>query len=136
MQDQPAAPAPLLDKAALKRRIERLDVSADIKLLLDSLLEITHVVGGKIVQVGARVLDFIFDFAKAYPDVALGVAAALVIGFLIGSIPLLGPVLSPILTPLLLILGIGLGALNELTDASMSKRLGEMSAAFRDLGAP
>lgn len=133
MQNQPGTS--LIDKAALKRRIERLAVSADIKLLLDNLLEITHTVGGKIVQVGAKVVGFIFDFAKAYPGVALGVAAALVISFLINSIPLLGPVLAPILTPLLLIVGIGLGALNDMTDSSMRLSLGGMEAAFRELGA-
>jgi hypothetical protein len=134
MQEPPAAS--LIDKAALKRWIERLDVSADIKLLLDNLLEITHTIGGKIVRVGAKILEFIFDFARAYPSIAVGVVAALVISFLINSIPLLGPALSPILTPLLLILGIGLGALNDLTDNSVRLRLSGLEAAFRELGGP
>lgn len=133
MQNPPATPP--IDKAALKRRIERLDVSADIKLLLDNLLEITHTVGGKIVQIGTKVLEFIFDFAKAHPSIALGVVAALVISFLINSVPLLGPVLSPVLTPLLLILGIGLGALNDLTDSSIRLSLGGIGTQFRELGA-
>ncbi|MBA4013245.1 MAG: hypothetical protein C0481_15370 [Phenylobacterium sp.] len=133
MQNPPARS--IVDKAALKRRIERLNVSADIKLLLENLLEITHTVGSKIVQVGAKILESIFDFAKAYPNIALGVAAALVISFLINSIPLLGPALSTILTPLLLILGIGLGALNDLTDSSMKLSLDGIEAAFRGLSA-
>lgn len=123
----------LIDKAALKRRIERLDVPADIKLLLDNLLETTHLVGGKIVQVGANVLEFVFDFAKAHPSIAFGVAVALVISFLINAVPVLGPALSPILTPLLLILGIGLGALKDLTDVSMNQHFNQMEAAFRGL---
>ncbi|CAN5509635.1 hypothetical protein BH10PSE5_BH10PSE5_10090 [soil metagenome] len=133
MQNPPANL--LIDKAALKRRVERLNAPADIKLLLDNLLEVTRPVGSKIIQVGAKILEFIFDFAQAYPNIALGVVVALVISFLISSIPLLGPALTPILAPMLLTIGIGLGALNDLTDSSMRLRLAEMEAAFRQPGA-
>ena len=124
---------PMVNKAALKRKIERLDAPADIKLLLDNLLDTTLVVGGKIVQIGSRILYFILDFAKSHPGIALGVIVALVLAFLINSIPVFGPALSPILTPLLLIVGIGMGALNDLSDSSMKLKLSGLVADLQSL---
>ena len=130
----PPSPTMLVDKAALKRRIEQLDAPADIKVLLDKLLDATLVIGGKIIQVGSKILEVIFDFARACPHVALGVAAALVISYLVHSIPVLGPILSPFLTPILLILGIGLGALNDMMDLSMRARMAGVEAQVRSFG--
>lgn len=132
MQNPPRT-QPLVDKAALKRRIESLDAPADVKLLLDNLLDATLLVSGKIVQIGSKILETIFEFARAYPGITLGVLAALVIAYLVSSIPVLGPVLSPVLTPLLLILGIGLGALNDLTDPSMKLKMAGLEADFHVL---
>ncbi|KQY95036.1 hypothetical protein ASD25_17100 [Brevundimonas sp. Root1423] len=125
---------PLIDRREIVRRIERLHVSADLKALLSTLIETTVVVGGKIVQIGCRVLAYIFDLAKSYPKVTFGVVAALVLSFLISSIPLLGPLLSPVLTPILLIIGLGWGALQDMIDGPMRNRLSGLEAQFKDLG--
>lgn len=130
----PQSPTTLIDRAAIKRRIERLDAPADIKLLLEKLLDTTLAVGGKIIQVGSKILEVIFDFARTFPHVALGVAAALVISYLVNSIPILGPVLSPFVTPILLIVGIGYGALNDMMDLSMRTRMASVEAQLRSFG--
>lgn len=126
--------APRMDRQEIIRRIERLHVSADLKALLSSLIETTIVVGGKIVQIGCRVLAFIFDLAKSYPNVTFGVLAALVLSFLISSIPVLGPLLSPVLTPILLIIGIGWGTLQDMVDGPMRNRLSDVETQLKDLG--
>lgn len=123
-----------IDRVAIHRHIERLEVSADMKSLLASLVDKTVVVAGKLIDLGARVVAFVFELAKAYPGVAFGVVAALVLSYLIGSIPGVGPVLSPILTPLLLIIGISLGALDDLTDGGMRHRLQGLSDGLRASG--
>lgn len=123
-----------IDKAMINRRIERLEISADMKVLLSSLAETTIVVGGKLVDLGARVMAFVFELAKAYPGVAFGVVAALVLSYLVSSIPVVGPVLSPVLTPLLLIVGISLGALDDLTDGGMRHRLRGLGDQLRASG--
>jgi hypothetical protein len=123
-----------IDRAMINRRIERLNVSADMKVLLSSLVDTTIEAGGKLIDLGARVVAFVFELAKAYPGVAFGVVAALVLSFLISSIPVIGPVLSPVLTPLLLILGISLGALDDLTDGGMRARLMGLSAQLKAAG--
>lgn len=133
MGDTPAIP-PLLDRAAINRRIDRLDVSADMKSALSRLVEATIVVAGKLVDIGARVMAFVFELAKAYPGIAFGAVVALVLSYLISSIPVVGPVLSPVLTPLLLIVGISLGALDDLTDGGMRARLANLQTQLRQAG--
>lgn len=123
-----------LDRAVINRRIERLNVPADMKVILSSLIDTTIEIGGKLIDIGARVMAFVFELAKAYPGVAFGVVAALVLSFLISSIPVIGPLLSPILTPLLLIVGIGLGALDDLTDGGMRVRLSGLQAQLKSAG--
>lgn len=123
-----------VDRATINRRIERLNVSADMKVILSSVVDTTIEVGGRLVDLGARVIAFVFELAKAYPGVAFGVVAALVLSYLISSIPVIGPLLSPFLTPLLLIVGIGLGALDDLTDGGMRARLSGLQAQLKTVG--
>lgn len=125
---------PRIDRGMLARRIERLNVSADVKALLSSMIDKTIEVGGKLVNIGARVMEFVFELAKAYPGVAFGIVAALVLSFLISSIPVVGPLLTPILTPLLLIVGVSLGALDDLTDGGMRDRLHGLQARLKASG--
>lgn len=56
------------------------------------------------------------------------------LSFLISSIPVIGPLLSPVLTPLLLIVGIGLGALDDITDGEMRVRLSGLKAQLNTAG--
>ncbi|WP_426038002.1 hypothetical protein [Brevundimonas sp. DC300-4] len=123
-----------IDRAMINRRIEGLAISADLKALLASLLDTTIEIGGKLVDLGARIVAFVLEFARAYPGVAFGVAAALVLSFLIGAIPVVGPLLTPFLTPLLLIIGIGLGALDDLTDGGMLVRLKGLQGQLNGAG--
>jgi hypothetical protein len=123
-----------IDRGLINRRIEQLDAPADLKVILSKLLDATTEVGGRLIDLGARVVAFTFEFAKAYPGVAFGVVAALVLSYLIGSLPLIGPALSPFLTPLLLIVGIGLGALDDLTDGGMRVRLAGLQAQLQSAG--
>lgn len=123
-----------VDRAMINQRIERLNVSADLKVILSSLVDTTIEIGGKLIDIGARVIAFVFELAKAYPGVAFGVVAALVLSYLISSIPLAGPLLSPFLTPLLLIVGISLGALDDLMNGGMRARLSGLEAQLKTAG--
>jgi hypothetical protein len=123
-----------IDRAMIERRIERLEISADMKALLSSLVDKTIEIGGRIIDVGARIIAFILELAKAYPGIAFGVVAALVLSYLISMIPVIGPLLSPILTPLLLIVGVSLGALDDLTDGGMRAKLQALQTQLKAEG--
>lgn len=123
-----------LNKKEVARQIERLDASADVKAMLNELLDLTAQVGGRIVDLGRRILAFILDLANTYPNITIGIVAALTLSYLVGSIPGVGPLLTPILTPLLLVAGIGLGALKDLTDDSMRRKLSSLEEHLRAKG--
>lgn len=119
----------------LLERIDRLAVSADAKALLARLHAVTVEVGGRIVEVGRRILAFAFEMLKTFPNVTFGVIVALVMSMLIASIPLLGGLLAPLLTPLLLAIGLGAGALADLKEGAMARRVQHLEAQFQTLTA-
>lgn len=131
---QRTAPVRLLGRAEIDRRLDRLDIPADVKAILASVVELTAEVGNRLVRLGEQIVSFILEFSRQYPGTAFGIAAALVLSYLIGAIPGLGPLLSPFVTPLLLALGIGIGALNDLMDGNMRRRLSGLETQVRDLG--
>ncbi|MGC9447911.1 hypothetical protein [Cereibacter johrii] len=104
-------------------RIERLNVSADVKALLRDLARITLRVGEAVVSIGRKIIDFAFELVKSYPSTTFGLATGLIVGTLVAGIPLLGPLLGPILTPLLSAFGLTLGALEDLKDGGVRRRI-------------
>ncbi|MEL5879434.1 hypothetical protein [Cereibacter sphaeroides] len=104
-------------------RIERLNISADVKALLRDLSRITLRVGEAVVSIGRKIIDFAFELVKSYPSTTFGLATGLIVGTLVAGIPLLGPLLGPILTPLLSAFGLTLGALEDLKDGGVRRRI-------------
>lgn len=116
-------------------RIDRLDVSADAKLLLAKIATTTMDVGGRIIAAGRRIVAFVFDLMKKFPNTAFGVIIALVVSSLVASIPLLGLVLGPLLAPLLLAFGLTAGAVQDLKDGALRARVADLEAEFRTVAA-
>ena len=112
-----------LPERKLVQLIERTNLSADLKAILTDLTRFTMKIGGKVLAIGRKILSFVFDLVKAFPGIAMGAIAALVVTALVAGIPLLGPPLSALLGPLLLALGIGAGALKDLTNENLEARI-------------
>lgn len=111
--------------------IERVTLSADAKLLLARLTATTVEVGGRILEVGRRILAFVFQMVKTFPNIGIGLIIALVVSMLIASVPLLGGVLGPMLKPLLLAFGLTKGALADLKEGALRRRIESLEAEFR-----
>lgn len=116
-------------------RIERLDVSADAKLVLANIATVTMEVGGRIVEAGRRIVAFAFELAKSFPNTIFGLIVALILSSLIASIPLLGGMLGALLAPLLLAYGLGSGAMQDLKDGALRRRVTELESEFRTITA-
>ena len=112
-----------LPERKLVQLIERTNLSADMKAILTDLTRFTMKIGGKVLAIGRKILSFVFDLVKAFPGIAMGAIAALVVTALVAGVPLLGPPLSAVLGPLLLALGIGAGALKDLTNENLEARI-------------
>lgn len=107
----------------LKDLIERTNLSADMKALLTDISAITMKVAGKLITIGRKILTIVFDLVRVFPAITVGVVAALVLTSIIASIPLVGGVLAGALSSILLLLGIGKGALTDLSNPALNDRI-------------
>lgn len=107
----------------LKDLIERTNLSADMKALLTDISAITMKVAGKLITIGRKILTIVFDLIRVFPTITVGVVAALVLTSIIASIPLVGGALAGALSSILLLLGIGKGALTDLSNPALNDRI-------------
>ena len=112
-----------LPNRKLKDLIERTNLSADMKALLSDIATITAQVAGKLISIGRKILTVVFDLIKLFPAITVGVIAALVLTAIIAAIPLVGGVLAGALSSILLLLGIGKGALTDLSSPDLNERI-------------
>ena len=111
--------------------IERLALSADAKALLAQIADTSTTVGGQIIYIGRRIIGFILDLLRSFPNTAFGLIAGFVVATLIASIPLVGALIGPLLTPLLLALGIAKGALADLQQGEIGQRVAMLEGELR-----
>ncbi|WP_380783493.1 hypothetical protein [Sphingomonas sp. R86520] len=124
----------LMLKLATRREIadklDRLAVSADVKLLMTQLAALTMKVGNAIVEVGCRIMSFVFETAKLFPHITLGVVVGFTMWWLIGSAAILGALLGPIIGPLLVAFGLGVGAMADVADGGLRTRVEKLARSF------
>lgn len=100
-------------------RLERIELSADAKIVISKLMDTTLIVGQKVFEIGKQVLAFVFDMMKRFRGIAFGVGVALTVSFLVASTPLVGGVLAGVLTPLLVAFGLVQGALEDVRSGAL-----------------
>lgn len=111
----------------LSDQLDRLALPADAKVLMGQLLATTAEVAGKVVEVGRRILAFVIELVRRFPNTAFGALVGVVLTFLVGSIPLLGLVLGPLLGPILIAFSLGTGALADIKNSSIDRQIEQFS---------
>ena len=106
-----------LSKKKIKDGIDNLDISADAKFMLhsfsDNTIEVVIGTGKVLIWIGRKILEVSLFLARNFPNATFGLVFGAVIGILISSIPIIGWLLGGI-APLLAILGLSLGAVEDL----------------------
>jgi hypothetical protein len=69
------------------------------------------------------IVSFALDLVKRFPNTAFVIIIGLVILSLVGQIAWVGPFLAGFLGPILLVAGVAWGAVKDLEQASMQKRI-------------
>jgi len=103
----------------LMDRLERVELSADAKVVIAKLMDTTIIVGQKVFEIGKQVLAFVFDMMKRFRGIAFGVGLALTVSFLVTSTPLIGGALAALITPLMLAFGLVQGALEDIRNGAL-----------------
>lgn len=124
-----------MSEDGVKKLIDALNVSADVKSLLFSFSKATIKVGKYVLKIGRKIIDFVCMLFKEYPSVTFGMIFGAIAGFLVASIPIIGTVLGPIFTPIAVALGLVTGMYNDIKDKNLARRVAEINASFSPLKA-
>ncbi len=119
----------------VKKIIDGLDVSADVKSIIFSISKITIRVGNKIIKIGRKIIDIATDCFSKFPTAGFGAILGAILGLLVGSIPVFGIIFGPLITPLTIGLGMVVGAAMDISDQRMQRHINNtvsQFAAFRE----
>ena len=117
----------------LQSYIDNLEMSADAKALISSILKTAVKVGDLIVRVGKRIVEIVVMIASKYPNATFGVILGLMVGMLVATIPILGAILGAFVTPIAIVFGLAQGYSEDLRDQGLNRKIAEASAMFSPL---
>ena len=121
----------------VRKRIDNLNVSADAKVLLDSILEksieVVTVAGKVVIWIGRKILDVVLFLLREFPNAAFGVIFGLVVGHLIGLIPIIGFLIGPLFGKILAVFGLVQGTAQDLREKDIRHRMVEICRQFNSL---
>lgn len=122
-----------MSDGAIKKVIDNLNVSADVKSLLYSFTKATIRIGEAIIKVGRKIIDFICRLITEHPNATFGLIFGAIVGFLISSIAVLGVVLGPLFAPIAMAFGLIGGLSEDVKDKALARKIDEIKASLSPL---
>lgn len=119
----------------IKKLIDNLNVSADMKSLLYKFSKATIMAGEVVLKIGRKIIDYVCLFVKEFPMATFGMIFGAIAGFLISAIPVIGVVLGSYVTPIIVALGFIIGAPFDIKDNALARKIAEANAKFSPLNA-
>ena len=117
----------------IKAYIRNLEIPAEAKVILTDLLKATINVGGRLYQIGRKVVEIAIILATRFPGITFALILTSLMNLLIASIPLLGPVLAPIVGPLITAVGLAIGAYKDIKSPDLRQRMEELVSNIKEL---
>ena len=122
-----------LSEEALKKRLGVLAISADAKSILFTIAKTTIRVGSVVFKVGRKVLDLITTVISDYPMTSTGTIFGAIFGYLVTSVPIIGMLLGPFVGTLAIAVGFAAGAIQDLGNKALERRILSSVATFDTL---
>lgn len=122
-----------LSEDALKRRLHKLNISADAKSILFTIARRTIKIGALVVKIGRKILDIATKVLGEFPMASIGTIFGAILGYLVASIPIIGLVFGPFVGPLAIAFGFAVGATQDLSNQALARRIKASLAAFDNL---
>lgn len=127
----------VLTKEKIKTYIDNMNISAEVKVFLNSVVDVTFKIGDMVYNIGKKIVEILIYLTKEFPNTTLGLIIGFTIGTLISSIPIIGWVFGGIILPVAIFAGGSAGAYYDISDKAtkqtINKYLDEMFGAFKDL---
>jgi hypothetical protein len=117
----------------LQSYIDNLDLPADAKALIASILKTAVRVGEMVIRIGKKIVEIVIMIVSKFPNATFGFVLGLIVGALVTSIPLIGGLLGAFVLPIAAAFGLATGYMNDLRDNSLAKKVAEASAMFQPL---
>ncbi|MCY4670162.1 MAG: hypothetical protein OXC29_19520 [Rhodococcus sp.] len=113
----------------VRRVIDNLNVSADAKVWLHSIMEksieVATATGKIVIWIGRKILDIVLFLLREFPNATFGVIFGLVVGHLIGLIPIIGFLGGPLAGAILAAFGLLQGVAQDMREQDIRRRVAE-----------
>ena len=126
---------PILADDKIQQLLDNMDISAEMKVLLDKIKNFTITFGNKVIKIGKKVIEFLIGIYLKYPNTVKGAILGTILGFLLSSIPIIGVLFSWAI-PLLAIIGAAKGFFedsNKGIQNSISNLINEMFKSWKEI---
>ncbi|MFY0648861.1 hypothetical protein [Sulfitobacter geojensis] len=124
-----------LSEEALKKRIDALAISADVKSVLFTISKTTIRVGSLVVKIGRKVLDIVTTILTEFPMTTTGTIFGAIFGYLVTSVPIIGMIFGPFVATLAIAFGFATGAMQDMGNKALERRIRSSMASFDALRA-
>lgn len=122
-----------LSEETLKKRIDSLAVSADVKSVLFTIARTTIRVGSLVLNIGRKVLDIITTILGEFPMTSTGTIFGAIFGYLLSSVPIIGFALGSFVGPIAIAFGFAAGAMQDLGNKALERRIRSSVVPFETL---
>ena len=119
-----------MSEESVKRQIDGLDISADVKLLLYKFSSATITVGQYIVKLGRKIIDIVCTICREFPNTTFQVIFWSVVGLMVSSIPIIGAVLGSVCTPILAAFGVINALRDEIKNEALQRTISQITSMF------
>jgi hypothetical protein len=117
----------------IRKSIDNLNVSADVKSLLFQFTKVTLKAGDFLLKIGRKIIEFVCLMYREYKNATFGMLFGAIVGLLLASIPVLGVILGPLFTPIAIGLGLVLGLNEDIKDKQLERKIAEINAKLAPL---
>ena len=109
----------------LNRMIDNLELSADAKEFIASLMDKTLRVGSVVLKIGKKIVEIMIAIVNQFPNTTGGLVLAVIISSLVSSIPLLGPLLATSVALILVTFGLKNDFMDQWRNQAIDRKIGE-----------
>ena len=120
-------------KRELNRMIDNLEISADAKVLIKSIMDAVIKVGDVVLRIGKRIIEIVFGIVKRFPNATFGLVLGVVLSVLIASIPIIGAILGPLLSPVLIAFGLAAGFMKDMKESPIEQAAKDETSSLEPL---
>jgi hypothetical protein len=122
-----------ISDAKLFSYIDQLNISADAKALIETILRATIRVGKAVIKIGKRIIEVVLSIVSKFPNVTFGLVLGLVVYALVASIPIIGALFGGLLGPIAVLFGLVNGYFEDVKDRRLERKIMEASDHFSAL---